>query len=65
MLTGGEVLSHPDLFRFLDHARDLNLSVQLHERHDAQAGHGRRAIAVVRELSGREREPLRATGRGP
>jgi radical SAM protein with 4Fe4S-binding SPASM domain len=29
MLTGGEVLSHPDLFKFLDHARALNLSVQL------------------------------------
>jgi radical SAM protein with 4Fe4S-binding SPASM domain len=29
MLTGGEVLSHPDLFRFLDHARGLNLAVQL------------------------------------
>jgi radical SAM protein with 4Fe4S-binding SPASM domain len=28
-LTGGEVLSHPDLFQFLDHARQLNLSVQL------------------------------------
>jgi len=29
MLTGGEVLSHPDLFRFLDRARELNLAVQL------------------------------------
>jgi radical SAM protein with 4Fe4S-binding SPASM domain len=28
-LTGGEVLSHPDLFTFLDHARDLNFAVQL------------------------------------
>ena len=28
-LTGGEVLSHPDLFAFLDHARELNLAVQL------------------------------------
>jgi MoaA/NifB/PqqE/SkfB family radical SAM enzyme len=28
-LTGGEVLSHPDLFVFLDRARDLNLAVQL------------------------------------
>ena len=28
-LTGGEVLSHPDLFRFLDRARELNLAVQL------------------------------------
>ena len=28
-LTGGEVLMHPQLFRFLDHARDLNMSVQL------------------------------------
>jgi radical SAM protein with 4Fe4S-binding SPASM domain len=28
-LTGGEVLSHPDLFAFLDRARDLNLAVQL------------------------------------
>ncbi|HEY0713267.1 MAG TPA: radical SAM protein, partial [Polyangia bacterium] len=28
-LTGGEVLLHPDLFAFLDHARDLNLAVQL------------------------------------
>jgi radical SAM protein with 4Fe4S-binding SPASM domain len=28
-LTGGEALSHPDLFVFLDHARKLNLSVQL------------------------------------
>jgi radical SAM protein with 4Fe4S-binding SPASM domain len=29
MLTGGEILSHPELFRFLDHARELNLAVQL------------------------------------
>ncbi|MBC8133637.1 MAG: radical SAM protein [Deltaproteobacteria bacterium] len=28
-LTGGEVLSHPDLFLFLERARDLNLAVQL------------------------------------
>lgn len=28
-LTGGEVLMHPDLCSFLDHARDLNLTVQL------------------------------------
>ncbi|MEP6652401.1 MAG: radical SAM protein [Myxococcales bacterium] len=28
-LTGGEVLSHPDLFQFLDRARELNLAVQL------------------------------------
>jgi radical SAM protein with 4Fe4S-binding SPASM domain len=28
-LTGGEVLMHPELFSFLDHARDLNLTVQL------------------------------------
>lgn len=28
-LTGGEVLLHPDLFVFLDHARALNLAVQL------------------------------------
>jgi radical SAM protein with 4Fe4S-binding SPASM domain len=28
-LTGGEALSHPDLFVFIDHARKLNLSVQL------------------------------------
>lgn len=28
-LTGGEVLSHPDLFTFLDRARDLHLAVQL------------------------------------
>jgi radical SAM protein with 4Fe4S-binding SPASM domain len=28
-LTGGETLSHPDLFVILDHARKLNLSVQL------------------------------------
>jgi radical SAM protein with 4Fe4S-binding SPASM domain len=28
-LTGGEVLLHPDLFLFLDHARDLNLAVSL------------------------------------
>ena len=28
-LTGGEVLSHPELFRFLDRARELNLAVQL------------------------------------
>jgi radical SAM protein with 4Fe4S-binding SPASM domain len=28
-LTGGEVLLHPDLFAFLDHARELNLAVQL------------------------------------
>jgi radical SAM protein with 4Fe4S-binding SPASM domain len=29
MLTGGEILSHPELFRFLDHARTLNLAVHL------------------------------------
>jgi radical SAM protein with 4Fe4S-binding SPASM domain len=29
MLTGGEALSHPDLFLFIDHARKLNLAVQL------------------------------------
>ena len=29
MFTGGEVLSHKDLFRFLDHARELNFAVQL------------------------------------
>jgi radical SAM protein with 4Fe4S-binding SPASM domain len=29
LITGGEVLSHADLFRFLDRARELNLSVQL------------------------------------
>jgi radical SAM protein with 4Fe4S-binding SPASM domain len=28
-LTGGESLSHPDLFVFIDHARKLNMSVQL------------------------------------
>lgn len=28
-LTGGEVLSHPDLFVFLERARELNLAVQL------------------------------------
>jgi radical SAM protein with 4Fe4S-binding SPASM domain len=28
-LTGGEVLMHPHLFSFLDHARQLSLSVQL------------------------------------
>jgi AdoMet-dependent heme synthase len=28
-LTGGEVLTHPHLFTFLDRARDLNLAVQL------------------------------------
>jgi AdoMet-dependent heme synthase len=28
-LTGGEVLSHPDLFRFLDRAQELNMAVQL------------------------------------
>ena len=28
-LTGGEVLSHPDLFAFLDRARELNMAVQL------------------------------------
>jgi radical SAM protein with 4Fe4S-binding SPASM domain len=28
-LTGGEALSHPSLFTFLDRARDLNLAVQL------------------------------------
>jgi radical SAM protein with 4Fe4S-binding SPASM domain len=28
-LTGGEVLMHPHLFSFLDHARELRLSVQL------------------------------------
>ena len=28
-LTGGEVLSHPQLFTFLDRARDLHLAVQL------------------------------------
>jgi len=28
-LTGGEALSHPDLFAFIDHARKLNMSVQL------------------------------------
>ena len=28
-LTGGEVLLHPQLFSFLDHARALNLTVQL------------------------------------
>jgi radical SAM protein with 4Fe4S-binding SPASM domain len=28
-LTGGEVLSHPQLFTFLDRARELNLAVQL------------------------------------
>jgi AdoMet-dependent heme synthase len=28
-LTGGEVLSYPHLFAVLDHARDLNLAVQL------------------------------------
>jgi radical SAM protein with 4Fe4S-binding SPASM domain len=28
-LTGGEVLMHPQLFAFLDHARDLNMAVQL------------------------------------
>ncbi|HEY4186302.1 MAG TPA: radical SAM protein [Polyangia bacterium] len=28
-LTGGEVLTHPDLFALLDRARDLNLAVQL------------------------------------
>ena len=28
-LTGGEVFSHPELFRFLDRARELNLAVQL------------------------------------
>ncbi len=28
-LTGGEVLAHPGLFRFLDRARDLHLAVQL------------------------------------
>jgi AdoMet-dependent heme synthase len=29
MFTGGEALSHPELFTFLDHARDLNFAVQL------------------------------------
>jgi radical SAM protein with 4Fe4S-binding SPASM domain len=29
MLTGGEILSHPALFTFLDRARELNLAVQL------------------------------------
>jgi AdoMet-dependent heme synthase len=29
MLTGGEVLSHPELFRLLDHARTLKLSLTL------------------------------------
>ena len=29
LLTGGEALSHPDIFRFLAHARTLNLTVQL------------------------------------
>jgi len=29
MLTGGEILSHADLFVFLDRARELNFSVQL------------------------------------
>jgi radical SAM protein with 4Fe4S-binding SPASM domain len=29
MLTGGEALSHPDLFLFIEHARKLNMSVQL------------------------------------
>jgi radical SAM protein with 4Fe4S-binding SPASM domain len=29
MFTGGEALSHPDLFVFLDRARDLNFAVQL------------------------------------
>jgi radical SAM protein with 4Fe4S-binding SPASM domain len=29
MFTGGEVLSHPDLFVFLDRARELNFAVQL------------------------------------
>lgn len=29
MFTGGEVLSHPELFTFMDHARELNLAVQL------------------------------------
>ena len=29
MLTGGEILSHPDLFQLLDRARELNLAVQL------------------------------------
>jgi radical SAM protein with 4Fe4S-binding SPASM domain len=29
MLTGGEILSRPDLFVFLDRARELNLAVQL------------------------------------
>src|SRR5262249_55683224 len=29
LLTGGEALSHPDLFVFLEHARKINLSVQL------------------------------------
>lgn len=28
-LTGGEVFTHPGLFRFLDHAQTLNLAVQL------------------------------------
>lgn len=28
-LTGGEVLLHPQLFAFLDHARSLNMAVQL------------------------------------
>jgi radical SAM protein with 4Fe4S-binding SPASM domain len=28
-LTGGEVLAHPELFAFLDRARDLNMAVQL------------------------------------
>jgi AdoMet-dependent heme synthase len=28
-LTGGEVLSHPDLFAFLERSRELNLAVQL------------------------------------
>jgi radical SAM protein with 4Fe4S-binding SPASM domain len=29
MFTGGEVLSHPDLFVFLDRARELNFAVQV------------------------------------
>jgi radical SAM protein with 4Fe4S-binding SPASM domain len=29
MLTGGEILSHPELWRFLDRARELHMAVQL------------------------------------
>ena len=64
-LTGGEVLSHPDLFAFLDRARELNLAVQLLTNGTLLRPGMAGRLANLFQSFGSERQSLWRDGRRP